>query len=312
MAATFFVKTSPFIAAYSALLPEVCIKDKSEDAEQRVTRSRRSLTGMGSTSVGWGESQNSYLQIIFSIGFLTLVRLFWQHAVLIPNGWVHNSETIFVLGSLTAATHSTLLIPPLFSLLMTHPTKKPAACISVSPPTWNYYARALLSLTIAYMVQDGGCTLYYSYNFETGTLLFSEEDKLFLAHHFATVFCMVTCRMHGAGHYMIMCLMFFGEITNPFQNSYAVLEAANKSHPGLRITFLLYYSGKMFSFSYILFRIFIAPFLAIWLLQDVLLTKKGRANVHPVLGLWWGVMTLGVMVGSIPFAFSTAKDAWDQ
>jgi hypothetical protein len=250
--------------------------------------------------------------VLAAVCFLTLVRLLWQHAVLIPNGWVHNSETIVVLGSLTAATHSSLVILPLFTLLLTHPTKKPSACISVSPPTWNYYARALMSLTTAYMIQDGLWTLYYSYNFETGTLLISEEDKLFLGHHFATAFCIVTCRMNGAGHYMIMSLMFFGEFTNPFQNSYGVLEAASNSHPGARIAFMMYYSGKMFSFSYILMRIFVSPFILIWLLQDVLFTKKGRANVHPILGLIWAAMTLSVMVGSIPFAFSTAKDAWYQ
>jgi hypothetical protein len=106
--------------------------------------------------------------------------------------------------------------------------------------------------------------------------------------------------------------MFFGEVTNPFQNIYAVLEVAAKSHPSPTVSILLFWFGKLFSSTYLFARLVVSPFLAIWLIQDLLFTKKGRKNVPLGLGIIWVIMIVGVMGGSLPFARTTALNAWYQ
>lgn len=189
----------------------------------------------------------AYLQILFFGSLLTLTRFLWDHLILVPNGWqtATDDKERECLGGLVALTHSTLLLGPLFGLLMTHPTMKPSSQFSDSPPKWNYVAKTLISYTTSYMLQDAFWMLYYSTDpSQSAYPSPGENDMMFLLHHLATILYMSSCRYIDAGHYSAMWLMWLGEVTNPVHNVYLLLEYARVNHPGENVEVLFFYFSK--------------------------------------------------------------------
>ncbi|GMI17144.1 hypothetical protein TrLO_g10764 [Triparma laevis f. longispina] len=255
----------------------------------------------------------AYLQILFFGSLLTLTRFLWDHLVLVPNGWqtATDDKERECLGGLVALTHSTLLLGPLFGLLMTHPTMKPSSQFSDSPPKWNYAAKTLISYTTSYMLQDAFWMLYYSTDpSQSAYPSPGENDMMFLLHHLATILYMSSCRYIDAGHYSAMWLMWLGEVTNPVHNVYLLLEYARVNHPGENVEVLFFYFSKAFALSYGLLRIFIGPLAGLWIVYDLILTPAGRKNVGLVLGIIWAILIEEVLKGSFYYAFDVAIKAW--
>jgi len=74
-----------------------------------------------------------------------------------------------MIGALTAIVHSSNLLLPLFSLILTHPTKKPGAPVRDSSDLWNWKAWTIISWCQAYMLQDAFWILYGTFDPETMT-----------------------------------------------------------------------------------------------------------------------------------------------
>ncbi|GMI21005.1 hypothetical protein TrRE_jg3152 [Triparma retinervis] len=228
------------------------------------------------------------------------------------NGWEwqeQSGDTQSTLGGLTAMVHSTLLLLPTLSLLLSHPTKKPSAPISASSDIWNWKAWSMISWCQAYMLQDAFWILKATFSPSTMSFSPSSSDIMFLAHHLATTFYMATAKSTGAGHYSCMTLMWFGEVTNPIHNSYEIVKTTMKVHPGPNIALALPVLGKAFAATYGFVRIVLGPILAVWVVYDLLLTKSGRKDVGWV-GVLWAIMVVGVIHGSMGFAFDYALEAW--
>mmetsp|Transcript_3227 Transcript_3227/g.6127 ORF Transcript_3227/g.6127 Transcript_3227/m.6127 type:complete len:292 (+) Transcript_3227:84-959(+) len=257
----------------------------------------------------------AYAQVLFSIAFLTAFRYFWMYCVLTPNGWdasapVPLAKTRESIGGLVACTHSSLLLMPLLGLLLSHPTKKPSASMSSSPPFWNYHSSTLISFTTGYMLQDAFWILRYS--FTPSGFSVSANDTTFLLHHLATTLYMVSSRVRGAGHYSAMILMWLGEVTNPVHNIYLILEHAVAKYPGERVDLAFWYASKAFAVSYGFLRIVVGPVAGIWIAYDLLLTSEGRKRVGLTLGVVWTVLIEEVLRGSFVYALEVAAVAWSQ
>lgn len=293
------IATSPIYNLINFFIPQVK-RSKEEEKKQKKDAENRD----DRESVITGASQ-----VLLGLAFFVAVRKFWWYAVLVPNGWEWNGAAREVLAGLVATVHSSLLLLPLLGCLLSHPTKFPSAPFAVSSPAWNHAARTIISFTTAYMMQDAACTLYYSFDWERNVLQVSADNKLFVAHHFVCFFYMCTTRVLNAGHYSAMQLMFLGEVTNPLQNVYAILQLAARFHPGDRIEFVRPLVAPIFASAYIFVRFALGPVVTFILMKDFIFTAKGRKNVPVVIGTIFCLMCFGIIFGSLNFGKTTAKDA---
>jgi len=203
-------------------------------------------------------------------------------------------------------THTTLLLVPLLSQLLTHPSRCPSALFSAASPKWNYVSCTLISYCTAYMLQDGFHLANQAYTL--GRV--SDDDFMFLAHHVITTGYMCSVRVLGAGHYSVMLLMFFGEVTNPVHNIFLILEkAAASGHGGPNIEYWLPLFGKIFALFYGLVRVVFGPVLGLWITYDLLLRAEGRKNVPIMLSAVWVAAMWAVLHGSLGYALDVAAGA---
>ncbi|GAA0159614.1 hypothetical protein LIER_16348 [Lithospermum erythrorhizon] len=111
----------------------------------------------------------------------------------------------------------------------------------------------VLDYSIAYFIMD---ILHY--------MLFIPSEIIFIAHHLATLYLLLTCRYvvcHGA--VAILAVLILAEITSPCQNSWSLARlrkgdslGANKVYESLSPIFFTYYSMvKMVLGSILVYKI---------------------------------------------------------
>lgn len=254
---------------------------------------------------------NITFTIVVSFWFV-LVKLFIKTFVIPPYFPADSDITHQIIINLTSITHAILLCVPLGTLLLTQPFV-PSAPMKQAPQWWQCTAHAMLEFCTGYMLYDG---LYNSLYLKLKTFGYMDTgDYCFLGHHLATSYYMTSTRMNGAGHLSAMIIMFFGEITNPFQNGrkvmdyilfHAELQECCSNSELIRDT--LY---PLFDFTYALMyaviRVGLNPYLNIRITYDFLCTKEGRQRMSIPLSLSLLLMLWGVTFGTIPWCLESVN-----
>jgi len=246
---------------------------------------------------------------------LVASKIVFHYVFVYHLGWplgLPKNPTEDSIAALVSVTHSTLLLFPLGSLLLGH-QKDPVARERDAPSkNWYLLADSLIQFCTGYMIQDFILILVKDYDDAIGGIFpfrLVGEDPLFLAHHVATVLYMSQCRHLKAGHYSAMLLMFFGELSNPFQNSWFIgkwcLESGVSAMTESFFARNYIIIGKLFAFTYGVLRLIIGPFVGLFIMGS-LFKERGRKRIGLANSLLWSLMIVGVMVGSIPFAFTVA------
>jgi len=143
----------------------------------------------------------------------------------------------------------------------------------------------------------------------------SIPDYCYLVHHFATSYYMTATRVTGAGHVSAMVIMFFGELTNPFQNAFCMTRQMMKKDVFVDITKALHvYTEFSYAFLYFFIRGCFGPCLCGYVTYDIAFTKHGRSYIPIRTSIVWLIMLWAVMLGSYPWVLDTfdmLKDGLD-
>lgn len=192
-------------------------------------------------------------------------------------------------------------VPLCIGLIVAFSTQKysPIAKFDEAPTWWREFADALLQFCTGYMVYDSlvnSCWLRW----DGERFQLSDDDYLFLAHHFMTSFYMTSTRIIQAGHMSAMICMLLGELTNPFMNFYMIggLNTALNCCMSQSLEKLYATNEIVFAVLYNIFRVILAPVFLIPVTYQLVLTKKGRETIPLPLALFWSLMIYGVMFGS--------------
>mmetsp|Transcript_16703 Transcript_16703/g.23559 ORF Transcript_16703/g.23559 Transcript_16703/m.23559 type:complete len:353 (-) Transcript_16703:220-1278(-) len=247
--------------------------------------------------------------IMLSCLFFTLMD-FCSAEVLHLLGWPSGAkETRAAAGSLTSIFHSTTLVLSLGACLWSQRHVPPSAKMNVHPRWWQTATISLIQYCTGYMLYDSLIQFGWDRWVPGVGVVLSGGDKLFLGHHFATAFYMVSALVAEAGHVSALILMFVGESTSPLHNCFRIsrlvitLESfegrmAEVAHEVIRLAWAVKYSFV---------RTFVGPACGIYITYDLLFTKRGRTNVPLVLSSFWLFLAWAVMIGSIPWILDAVK-----
>jgi len=234
-----------------------------------------------------------------SFVYLTCVRFVIPFLLSNFLGWPEGHiNTSLASASVVSMFHS---VPLCIGLIVAFSTQKysPIAKFDEAPTWWREFADALLQFCTGYMVYDSlvnSCWLRW----DGERFQLSDDDYLFLAHHFMTSFYMTSTRIIQAGHMSAMICMLLGELTNPFMNFYMIggLNTALNCCMSQSLEKLYATNEIVFAVLYNIFRVILAPVFLIPVTYQLVLTKKGRENIPLPLALFWSLMIYGVMFGS--------------
>merc|ERR1712232_925737 len=182
----------------------------------------------------------------------------------------------------------------------------------MGPEWWQKGTNALLEFCTGYMLYDGLYnSVYRFFDPESMSFHITTEHWCYLGHHFATSFYMTSVRINGAGHLSAMIIMFFGEITNPVQNSRSAIQTMLKMGECCSSTFLettVYpLVDFLYALMYAIIRVGLNPYLNIRITYDFLFTKEGRERMALPLSLSLLFMLWGVTFGTIPWCFESVE-----
>mmetsp|Transcript_13200 Transcript_13200/g.15112 ORF Transcript_13200/g.15112 Transcript_13200/m.15112 type:complete len:351 (-) Transcript_13200:276-1328(-) len=246
---------------------------------------------------------------LLSVLFLTGCRLGAEYILVHFFGWPANAiPTKEAAASCGSICHSMILCTGLIVAFTTQEcdfvaTIDSQCTTSKNNKWWKNFADALLQFCTGYMIYDtliNNLWIRWNPTVSLVTFEFTDDDILFLLHHFMTSFYMTSVRVLGAGYQSAMICMLLGELTNPLHNMYFIGEIASKTdccysvgaqrlHYGITVAFAAMYN---------LFRVLIAPPFFASVTYALLLTKRGRTNVPLPLNLFWNFLIWGVCFGS--------------
>ena len=241
---------------------------------------------------------------LLGAAFLSCVRFSSESVLVNTFGWPENATpTKEASASLAAMCHSTILCAGLIVAFMTQKYDVSAKIKDqgADKKWWPDFADALLQFCTGYMVYDTCVNiLWLRWNSELQTFDFETDDYLFLGHHMATTIYMSSCRIIGAGYMSAMICMLLGELTNPLQNSYMVAEVAMTLDccNGSKMQQFYSFIKVAFAAAYFTVRVLIGPPTFILVTYELLLTKRGRANIPIGLNIFWNMLIWGVIFGS--------------
>ena len=237
--------------------------------------------------------------ILASFAALCPLRVAFENLLPLA-GWPPSDTrlTIDAAGSFVSGLQATFLCVACWSCLVSQPYR-PSSRIDSAPVWWRDAVTSVLDYCIGYMMYDTVFLIITAAR--TGTDL--GGDIMFLGHHFATSLTMLSARRLGAGHLVVMILMFTGELSSPFMNSHMVLRLAARvpelASPWLHT--MLAYAEFSYSIVYVAMRIFLGPISAAHITYELIFTKRGRENVPFWLTALWLPMIWGVLIGSKPY-----------
>eukprot|EP00927_Polykrikos_kofoidii_P056518 TRINITY_DN50621_c0_g1_i1.p1 TRINITY_DN50621_c0_g1~~TRINITY_DN50621_c0_g1_i1.p1 ORF type:complete len:321 (-),score=29.66 TRINITY_DN50621_c0_g1_i1:16-978(-) len=243
---------------------------------------------------------------------LFLARRVCDFVIVHVFGWpVGAKMTIESAACAVSGFQAAIFVPSIGACILSQPYR-PSGKMSDSPMWWQCSAKALIQFCSGYMVYDSIMLFGDTWDADAGKPVFASADLMFLGHHFATSFYMISALLQGAGHQSAMMLMFLGEMTSPLQNSHSILKFAVKIHSHSSfVEICLMYVELLYALVYIPLRAFIGPLVCAHLTYDLLLTKTGRKNCKVVVSMLWMPMCWGVLYGSIPWieeAIAMARD----
>lgn len=136
-------------------------------------------------------------------------------------------------------------------------------------------------------------------------LLFFPSDVLFIIHHIATLYVLLTCRYvvcHGA--YSILILLILAEVTSPCQNTWSLARTRRDQSPSAD-RLVRFLSPKFYTF-YGLVRGVIAPFYVMDLAGSYWNREEGGEGVPRWAWTSWVV----IMAVGIAVSILWVRDKW--
>jgi len=254
------------------------------------------------------------LQVKFFIKNVLLPSYFEDHEFEGPEEISYYRDVESISVYLTSIVHSSTLCVVLFFLLFRSNQKfHPSANMSSHPEWWQTSTHAILQFCIGYMLYDGLYNSFYRKKYVENN--FTVDDICFLGHHLATSYYMSSVRMNGAGHMSAMIIMFFGEVTNPAQNTRSSLKVLLTLGPTVQGYFsfetiqnvLFPLVDFVYALMYSLVRVILNPYLNILITYDFLFTKGGRGRMSLPLSLSLLFMLWGVTIGTVPWMIEAVQ-----
>lgn len=231
---------------------------------------------------------------------LSVVRFTLEFCMVQFFDWPANTYvTKNAASSAAAIFHSGSLVPTLGALLWTAKAYRPSEKLSDEPVWWQDTVDAMLQFCTGYMLYDGLLNIVWMSLTVRGEI--QGDDFLFLFHHIFTILYMSSTRILQAGHQSAMICMFFGEMTNPFHNTYLVLQTAQTldccNGPSSQLAFRI--SAVAFGAAYVVIRAAAGPFICLHMTWD--LWAYGRKHIPTTAIAIWTLMIWAIMYGSIPW-----------
>jgi TLC domain len=221
-------------------------------------------------------------------------------------GWPrHSKRKKDAAAGVASIVHAVTLVTSLGVLLWSQPYS-PSSNTSKQTQETKDATTALLQFCTGYMLYDALGMVMDNWN--TGGL--TGGDGLFIAHHIATSFCMISCLVIGAGHHSVLMLMFLGELTNPLGSLHSITRYAIQLEGPETFWHTLHpYVEWTFAASYGVIRALVAPAFLMHMTFDLL--GRGRRNVPLSISLVWLFLMWGVIIGSIPWTREAIDMALD-
>ena len=226
---------------------------------------------------------------------LFAVKTLFQRLLEHSFGWpLHSTLTWDAAASMTGIFHSMNLLPPLWLLLRSQPYQ-PSGPLHTAPQWWQDASQALIQFTTGYMIYDMTVNIFLLRWDKTEGLLLSSADYLYIGHHIATTFYMISTRLFQAGHISAMCCMFLGELTNPLFNSHLILQLVKEvpnvtwTIPGLELCCAI---------LFVLIRAVVSPWIFLHMTFDLL---QSNSKIPLWIRFLWIAMIWGVVLGSLPW-----------
>ena len=233
--------------------------------------------------------------------FLAASRYFAEFVLGRVFGWPTNSLIIKnAASSCGSIVHSTQLVPALVACFLTN-RYNPSERLKDAPLWWQETVDALLQFCTGYMIYDGILNiLWLKSQVQEGGI--SSEDLMFLGHHIATILYMTSTRIQQVGHQSAMICMLVGELSNPFHNSFLILEMAQTLDccNGTLSQMAFHVLHVAFSVVYLLLRVVVAPPTFAHLTINLWL-QGPRQGIHLALVAVYTVLIWAVLIGSIPW-----------
>eukprot|EP00547_Thalassionema_nitzschioides_P005799 CAMPEP_0194219076 /NCGR_PEP_ID=MMETSP0156-20130528/25156_1 /TAXON_ID=33649 /ORGANISM="Thalassionema nitzschioides, Strain L26-B" /LENGTH=324 /DNA_ID=CAMNT_0038948625 /DNA_START=105 /DNA_END=1079 /DNA_ORIENTATION=+ len=239
---------------------------------------------------------------LLAMAFFAAMRLVVKHVLTVHLEWPIDSEkTNFSIACLVGGIFHTPFLLSVLGMLLTSQPFRPSASFADYPRWWQDTCHLALQLCTGYMVYDFFVIMWDRYFENNGTIILNDDDPLYIAHHFMTMFYMISVRVVGAGQGSALICMFLGEITNPFFNAYLVLEQAvlvdwccKASQWFTTLNSIIEFSTAA---SYALVRGVISPFvLGFYTCGDLVLRNQGKLPL--VLRLLFSLLIWAVLLGS--------------
>ncbi|KAL2903581.1 hypothetical protein RDABS01_002291 [Bienertia sinuspersici] len=153
--------------------------------------------------------------------FFALIYVF-AHKVFQNWGPKHRHDASSCLLSLFHGTPSVILA--VFALTLMNNTQNRGNPTSVFASKNTPFQNLVLEFSTGYFIMD---LLHY--------FMFNPDDVLFIAHHLATLFVLVTCRfMVNHGAFAILVVLALAEMTSPLQNIWSLSKIKKSDIPGAK------------------------------------------------------------------------------
>lgn len=248
---------------------------------------------------------------VASAFFLAACRFTAEYVLVNVFGWPSNTMvTKSAASSCGSIVHSTLLLPGLFACFLSN-KYNPTERLKDAPLWWQETVTALLQFCTGYMIYDGILNIIWlkSHMQEGGI---STEDLMFLGHHVATVLYMTSTRITQVGHQSAMICMLLGELSNPFHNSFLILEVAQTLDccNGSLSQTAFEVDRVAFALVYCLIRAGVAPLYFAHTTINLLFQGR-KQGIHFALVLVYVTLIWAVLLGSIPWiidCYSTLEE----
>jgi len=233
--------------------------------------------------------------------FLAAARYTAEFVLVNVFGWPFNSMiTKSAASSCGSIVHSTLLLPGLFACFLSN-KYNPTERLKDAPLWWQETVTALLQFCTGYMLYDGIVNIIWlKSQMQEGGI--NSEDLMFLGHHVATILYMTSTRITQVGHQSAMICMLLGELSNPFHNSYLILEMAQTLDCcNGRLSQTAFEVDRVaFALVYCLIRAGLAPLYFGHTSINLLLYGR-KQGIHFALVLVYVALIWAVELGSIPW-----------